>query len=87
MGRGMGSPSPGPFPPTPYSHVLAQRRLPGCAGFTLGLRRARAPLHRGQPLRRLRGRRLPARQGFCGRRGQGQAGDQVPAPRTPAPNS
>lgn len=87
MGMGLGSPSPGPFPPTSYSHVLAQRRLPDCAGFTLGLRRARAPLHRVQPLRRLRGRRLPARQGFCGCRGQDQAGDQAPTPRTAATNS
>lgn len=68
--------------PALHSRAFAQRRLPGCASFGFCLGRACALLCLVQPPRRLHGRRLPARQGFCGRRERGQLGDLAPAPLT-----
>lgn len=70
--------------PAPHSQAFAQHSLPGRTGFALSLRHACAPQSLVQPPRRLRGRRLPARQGLCGRRGRGQAGEPAPTrPTTP----
>lgn len=52
----------------PHSHAFPQRHLPGRAGFALGHSAAHLPLRLLQQPSRLSGRRLPARQGFCGRR-------------------
>lgn len=70
--------SPKAPPPSCHSHALAQSRLPGRAGSALGLGCACAALLLLQQPRGLGGRRLPSRQGLCGRSGRGQAG--VPAP-------
>lgn len=75
----LSSTTPGP---ALHSRAFAQRRLPGCASFGFGLGRACALLCLVQPPRRLHGRRLPARQGFCGRRERGQLGYLAPAPLT-----
>ena len=80
------SPSSGPFPPTLHLHVIAQRRLPGCAGFALRLGRTCAPLRLVQLLRRFSGRGLPARQGFCGRKARDQDGARAPTPHTLTPS-
>lgn len=69
--------SPGP---APYLHALAQHRLPVCAGSALSLGCECSLLRFFQQPGGFGGCRLPARQGFCGRSGRGQAGDQASNP-------
>lgn len=77
-GPPLGSPKAPPL--SCHSHALSQSRLPGRAGSALGLGCACAPLLLLQQPRGLGGRRLPSRQGFCGRTGRDQAGEQAPDP-------